>query len=217
MRDSRTIQVLAGVVTLSALVVAYLSSQGGLPPSTNPKPHEAAGAILARQALSLLKPGGKIIAINRDTATFKNPATDFQLASFKKALGAAHATIGTLQLLQVDPLHPLELPAGDFLQLTRNAPAGSVLVSFIGPPVLNEAQRKQAGELKPAIVAFCSGAAPDLIDLRGLFDLGLLQAAVVSRRNPQSSPQPNNLQAWFDQYFMAITSANLADLGSRSP
>jgi hypothetical protein len=215
MRDSRTVQVLAGVVTLSAVVAAYLSSQGGLSPSINPKPHEAAGAVLARQALSLLKTGGKIIAIARDTATFKNPATDIQLASFKKTLDAAHASVGRLQLLQADPLHPAELPVGDFLELTRNAPAGSVLISFVGPPVLNEIQRKQASEPKPAIVAFCSGAAPDLVDLRGLFEQGLLQAAVVSRRNPQFNPQPNNLQGWFDQYFIAITPENLAGLASR--
>jgi hypothetical protein len=153
-----------------------------------------------------LKPGGQITVIGRDTSSFKNPASDILLRSFRKCIQQGHGSIGSVQLLQVDPLRPVEVPAGDFFELIRKTPKGSVIVSLMGPPLLSETQRKQLPEINPAIVAFCSGNLSEQVDLRTLFDEGLLQAAVLSRRNPATSPRPpGDLRAWFDQWFIAAT------------
>src|SRR5207249_10552895 len=137
---------------------------------------------------------------------FKQPAADIQLNSFKKELRRGGGTIAATQLIQVDPLRPLEVPPGDFFEWIRKAPPGSVIVSFMGPPLLTEEQRSQLGVIKPKIVAFCSGNLPDYVDLRALFDRQLLHAAVVSRRN--SEPPPSKAKAWtgsFDQLYMTAT------------
>jgi hypothetical protein len=79
--------------------------------------------------------------------------------------------------------------------------------------MLTPAQCAQLGENKPAVVAFCTGSLPTLVDLRSLFEQGVLQAAVVDRpANRASGPGRANLRACFDQSYLVITAANLADL-----
>lgn len=213
MRDNKIIGALAGLAIAGTWGTAYFMAHGGGGPAFNPQPHEAAGYVLAQQALSLLKPGGQIKVIARDTGTFKNPASDILLNSFRKTIGQAHASIGGLERLQVDPLRPVEVPAGDFFELIRRTPKGSVIVSLMGPPFLSDTQRKQLGEISPAIVAFCSGSLAEQADLHGLFEDGLLQAAVVSRHNPVSAASPPaDRQGWFDQWFIAVTAANAASI-----
>jgi len=214
MRDSRAVNVIAGLVVLGAWAGILISLRGGLPPRCNPKPPQAAGWMMARQALGLLKPGGRVIVIARDTAAFKNPAVDIQLASFKRELRKHRAVIGSIRNIQVDPLQPVRAPPGDFFELIRQTPSQNVIVSFMGPPLLSEAQAGQLGALKPGIVAFCSGSLPDQVDLRWFFEHGLLQAAVLSRRTPLATG-PNDLQGWFERCFLAVTAADDPNLAAR--
>ena len=67
MRDNKVIQAVAAVVSLSAVAAMVLTAQGGFAPGLKPEPHRTAGAELARQALSFLKPGGQILVLTRDT------------------------------------------------------------------------------------------------------------------------------------------------------
>jgi hypothetical protein len=214
MRDSNAVNVIAGLVVLGASAAILISLRGGFPPRPNPKPHQAAGWMMARQALGLLKPGGQIIIVTRDTTAFKNPATEIQLASFKKELRKTRAVIGSIRAIQIDPLKPVEAPPGDFFELIRHTPAENVIVSLMGPPLLSETQAGQLGAAKPGIVAFCSGSLPDQLDLRWFFERGLLQAAVVSRPNPVAS-QPKDLQGSFDRSFFAVTTADDPNLAAR--
>jgi hypothetical protein len=82
--------------------------------------------------------------------------------------------------------------------------------------MLTASQCAQLGENKPAVVAFCSGSLPALVDLRSLFEQGVLQAAVVDRPADRApGPRRSNLRACFDQSYLVITAANLADLPTR--
>ena len=213
MRDSKVIGAVAGMAMVGAWGMIYFMAHGGVAPGLNTRPHEAAGGVLAEQALALLKPGGQILVIARDTSTFKNPASDILLESLRSTIERAHASIGKLERLQVDPLRPVEVPAGDFFELIRKTPKGSVIVSLMGPPFLSETQRKQLTEINPAIVAFCSGSLAEQADLHGLFEEGLLQAAVVSRHSPVSTASPpTDQRGWFDQWFIAVTAANAGNI-----
>lgn len=213
MRDNKIIAALAGVAIAGAWGASYFLAHGGAGPGINPEPHKAAGYVLAQQALGLLKPGGEIKVIARDTSTFKNPASDILLESFRKTIEQGHASIGGLERLQVDPLRPVEVPAGDFFELIRKTPKGSVIVSLMGPPFLSETQRRQLAEINPAIVAFCSGSLAEQADLHGLFEEGLLQAAVVSRHSPLAAASPpTDRRGWFDQWFIAVTAANAGNI-----
>lgn len=211
MRDRKAIQGVAVLVTLGAVGAMALTWHGGFAPRVDPEPHWAAGWGLARQALQLVKPGGPIIVITRDTKAFKSPAADLQLASFRKELRKAGRNIETLHAIQLDPLRPMEVPPGDFLEWIRNSPEGSVIVSFMGPPLLRADQRAQLREIKPAIVAFCSGSLPEQVDLEALFEHHLLHAAVVALPSPKFSAKAKGESAWFDQYFVAVTSDNASD------
>src|SRR5580658_10214276 len=176
------IRIAIGIVTIAAWCFLGVSLKGGLGPRVDAAPCEISGRLMAEQTLALLKPGGQITVIARDTATFSNPASDIQLAGFLKMVAQAHAEIGTVRKLQVDPLRPMAVPSSDFCELIRNADAASVIVSFMGPPRLTARERASLGEIQPAIVAFCSGALPELADMRSLCEQGLLKAAVLDRR-----------------------------------
>jgi hypothetical protein len=214
MRDSKVVGGVAALVTCGAAAAIFVSTQGGFGPSFDQRPHQAVGLAMAQQALGLLKPGGQITVIARDTSTFKNPATDAQLASFRQAVTKANAKISSIQSLQVDPLRMVEVPSGDFLELLRKTPPGNVIVSFMGPPLLSEEQRVKLPEGRAAVVAFCSGSLPERVDLRPLFEQGLLQAAVVSKREVAPGPIPADLQRCFDRFFVMVTPSDLASLPS---
>jgi hypothetical protein len=210
MRDNKVIQALAVLVSVSAVTAIVVTVPGGLAPGLSPEPHRTAGAELARQTLSLLKPGGQVMVLTRDTATFPNPATDVLLGSFQRELRKSHVKISSEQKLEVDPLRRIEVPSGDFQGWIHHANGGDVIVSLMGPPVLSAAQRSQLGEIKPAIVAFCPGNWPEQVDFRRLFGDGLLSAAMVTRYEPAAgASQPNRRPVRFEQNFAVITKANV--------
>jgi hypothetical protein len=217
MRDNKVIGIIAGVVSLGSGLALALSLSGSFGPPSHQAPFEAVGRALARQTLAFLKPGGRVTVITRDTQTFENPATDFQFAGFQQELAKAGVKIDSIQALQVDPLQPMSVPAGDFFQSIKSSGKGDVLVSFMGPPILTDTQVAQLGEIKPAIIAFCSGLVRDQVDLRALFSHGLLRAAVVSKRTadikPASSPAEHDS---FDRQFLQVTAANVAGVGAAS-
>ena len=208
MRDSKAIQIIAALVTVGAVAAMVITERGGFAAGLNAAPHRAAGAELARQTLSLLKPGGQIMVITRDTTAFQNPASDFLLEGFQRELRRAHASVSDIQRLQVDPLRLIEVPSGDFQNWIHHATAGDVIVSFMGPPLLTPEQRRQLGEIQPAIVAFCPGGWPDWVDFRPLFVQGLLRTAIVSRCDQHSATVHSQK---FDQNFTVVTAANVDD------
>ena len=217
MRDSKFIAAAAGFVFLCSATAIAISLSGGFGPRLESAPYLAVGKTLARQALVLLKPGGLVTVITRDTAAFQNPATDLVLAGFKAELNKARVNISAIETLQIDPLRPMAVPAGDFAQWIKHASKGSVIVSLMGPPVLNDTELSQLGEIKPSIVAFCSGPVRDQVDLRVLFSQGLLQAAVVSKRAGLCKPSnSSNERALFDSRFVEVTSGNLTALSTVS-
>jgi hypothetical protein len=214
MQDSKIIGTIAVVATLGACASLWLTLGKGFGPPFDPAPHQASGTLVAEQALALLKPGGQITLIARDPGTFKNPACEVQMASFRKVLREHRASLRFVLLLQVDPLRPIRVPETDAVQAIRNTPAGSVIVSFMGPLVISDAPQKKLGEIKPAIVAFCSGTPSALMDLRPLFAQGLLHAAVVEKPGSRSLTRSEANES--NRSFLAITSANVEQLPHRS-
>jgi hypothetical protein len=117
--------------------------------------------------------------------------------------------------LEVDPLRPIAVPASEFCEVIRNTPEGSVIVSFMGPPLLTQAERSRLGDIKPAIVAFCSGSLPELVDLPSLFQQGLLKAAVVDRRGVEwPAPGTANRRDYSQQSFLTLTATNLSEVSA---
>ena len=97
----------------------------------------------------------------------------------------------------------------------RKTGEADVIVSFLGPPVFTDAQVARLGGKRPKLVAFCTGAMPDQVDLPRVFEQKLLHVAIISRASPTTAgPEPANLRAWFDRMYQVITPANLAELPS---
>jgi hypothetical protein len=188
MRNSSGIDILAGICLTGALAtILFVSREPS--PGLDRALHTAIGRALAKETLSLLGPGGKITLISRDTETFRQPALEVLLKSFQREIRHAHVSIAKTQLLQTDPLRPIDVPSGDFFELLRRCPPGDAIVSLLGPPFLTPEQRNRLGPIQPKIVAFSPGPLGETTDLRQLFNAGLLHSAVVIR---QESLVPGN-------------------------
>ena len=84
----------------------------------------------------------------------------------------------------------------------------------MGAPLLNDVQRSNLPEQVGAkIVVFCPGVQSERVDFQDLFQQGIVNAAVISRRpGARSEEKPKDLQGWFDQSFVEVTSKNVASL-----
>jgi hypothetical protein len=203
----------AVLVSVGAGAALYLSTQGGWPPRLNPTLPQTVGQELAKLALQAAQPKSPITVITRNTTAYPNPALDFQLAGFNQVLRKAKASPPVMHTLQVDPLRPVEVPSGDFFELIRNAPTGSVLVSFMGPPVLTAKHQQMLRQIKPSVIAFSLGNAAEQVDWRSLFHTGLLRAAVVGRRSPAlAGIRPADGPGLFRTSFLVLTAANVDSL-----
>ena len=158
------------------------------------------------------EPGARLIVIARAKEPFQVPAAAAQLDAFLRAIEKAGKNVTTTRLLKVDPLRVTSVPPGDFFDLMRQAGSNDVIVSFLGPPLLNDEQVSRLAGKRPRILALCSGAMPLQVDLRKMFERQLLLTAVISRTNAPARSTAGSAQAAFDQMFQVVTSANVAEL-----
>ncbi len=181
MRNRKATDIVSILVASAALVTMVLFSWDFRLPVDRGL-HSEIGRALAKEALSLARPGAEMVVITRDTEAFPQPALDILLKSFQREIGrTGHITI-TTQSLQLDPLRPVDVPPGDFYELIRRSNSERIIVSLLGPPALTEEQRATLGSVKPKIIAFCSGNLAESLDLQELFKAGLLHVALINRR-----------------------------------
>lgn len=165
--------------------------------------HAEIGAALGSEARQLLRPGGKVTLITRDTQTFPQPSLDILRKSFERQFDKS--TTVDILLVQVDPLRPASVPPGDFFELLRKSKPDDVIVSLLGPPVLSDQERFVLGGVRPKVVALCAGSLAGNLDLKRLAQAGLLHAAVVTRQFAQGTAEtaraiPRNFASLYHVY-----------------
>jgi len=193
---------------LASVLIYFAGTLEGWPLSFAKEPHRAAGVVMAQEALKLLQPGGKLYVITRDTANFDCPAPRVQSQAFLQTVAEAHTAVDSIETIGTDPLRPLQAPYGIYSDLMRRAPKGSVIVSFMGPPVLNDEQWSTVGELKVSNVVFCPGDIPAQSNLRSLLERQKVTLAVVDRPpSPEQNSTGGSERAVFNRFFAALTPA----------
>jgi hypothetical protein len=204
MRNRNSTDIVAMLTAGAALAAIFLSSWEFGPP-VDRKLHSDIGRVLAKEALSLLQPGGQITVITRDTEAFPQPALDVLLKTFQQEVRrGGEIAVGT-QTIQLDPLRPVEVPPGDFYELIRRSTAERIIVSFLGPPVLTKEQRGALGRVKPKIIAFCSGNLAETLDLSDLFSAGLLHVALINRPpSPVTGDSPPSRSCTFERLYTVV-------------
>ncbi|HTI68412.1 MAG TPA: hypothetical protein VMF06_00475 [Candidatus Limnocylindria bacterium] len=203
--NRRTTITVLSCTAIAGSLLAFLLLAVDWPPSNDAAIPEAVGESMAVEAQKLGGSSGNFIVIARDTSTFKQPAADLALASFLRAIRKGGGSISGLHSVELDPLRPVQVPSGDYMELLHSAPPGSVVVSFMGPPILTEEQRGQLGALKTKVVAFCSGNIAGAGELRRLFDDGLVHSAVVARYLLASSKSTLASSGGFDSQYLVIS------------
>jgi len=216
MRNRRSTDIVSILVAGAACATIVLFSWDFRPP-VDRRLHSEIGRALAKEALSLVRPGGEITVITRDTEAFRQPALDILLKSFQQEIRRAGQITITTHSLQLDPLRPVEVPPGDFYELIRRSSSERIIVSLLGPPALTEEQRATLGHVKPKIIAFCSGNLAETLDLRELFKAGLLHVALINRRpSPSMGNTPHNSSSFDRLYTVVRGNSSTADESSHA-
>lgn len=198
---------------LMAVAVALLAFRYYQPtPKIEARPHLGIGEALVERVAKLVN-GGRITLIAPDIATGKFPGAEAQLRAFYPALDRANLKVAATNLVKLDPNRVVRAPPGDFAEILRKLTDADVVVSLLGPPVLNAEQKARVGDRHPKIIAVCSGDMPKQVNLKALFAENFLHAAIVSRPSPALTlPASDNPVDWFNHFFLWITPQNLADL-----
>jgi hypothetical protein len=181
-------------------------------PQIDPLPHLGIGEALAERVVRL-NGSGRITLITPDISMGKFPGTRIQLKAFHAAMQQANLSVSATNIVKLDPNRVLRMPPGDFADILRKLTDADVVVSLLGPPVLNAEQRARVGDRRPKIVAVCSGDMPKQVNLKALFADGFLHAAIVSRPSPALTlPGSDKPADWFNHFFLWITPQNLTEL-----
>jgi hypothetical protein len=205
MRNRGSIDAMAIAVILLATAFGLLSLWH-LPPKQDTAVYRDLGRNMAREAVGLLSSGGRLVVITRDTTTYKQPAMQISLDAFKQEAEKSKATV-EMRLVELDPLRPVEVPPGDFYETIRRAKTNDVIVSFLGPPVLEPEQEAKL-KAKPKIIALCTGSMAAQANLPGLVRGGLLHAAIVNKSVP-ASKNATPPQLAFDQLYAVLRGAEI--------
>ncbi len=201
------------ILVIGGAVGSLFFTLSGGSPRFNPLPHEATGQVLAEETSRLASGGGRITLITLDTTVFKSPATEAVLRGFFRTLKQKGIVLAATNAIRLDPLRAPRVPPGDFTEILRKQGEHDVVISLLGPPVLNAEQKARLGDKRPRVAAFCPGPMARQINLRDIFEQQLLQMAIISR--PVISltpPQTASTRVWFDYLYQVVTMDNLADL-----
>ena len=143
-RAARSRNALAVALAAAAITLLVITWWNPAVP-VNQNVHLELGRTLAAESLKLLKSGGKLTIIARDTDVFPQPAMTLALSALQKEIRRGGAEIRSTQLVQLDPIRPSAVPSGDYYELLRRLPEGDVIVSLLGPPVLSEEHKEKIG------------------------------------------------------------------------
>jgi hypothetical protein len=211
MNNSKALSTAAAVTTAAAWVGLYCWLNPG-PPAPDLRPQQGVGEVLAAEALRSLEPGARLVVIARDPSPFEVPASAAQLEGFFNALNHAGKRVAFTNLIKLDPLRRMAVPPGDFFDLMRRGGENDVIVSLLGPPLLEPQQLAKLGAKRPRVLALCASPAPAQANLAHLFEQRLLTAAVINRSDAPARSTASGARSAFDQMFKLVTSANLSEL-----
>lgn len=215
MRKSTIQLLISGVLVLAGLF--QILNFNRVSPPFDSAPHRGLGEVMAEQAAKTVSSGGKVILIARDTQAFASDAADIQVSAFLKRLAVDHVSVVSTQWIKADPLRIPSVPQGDFFGIVKRAGDHDVVVSFLGPPMFDDAQVAKLGSDYAKVVALCTGGIPRQTDLGQAFRRGVLKVAIVDRPSSSisggSSGSDKSLspRAAFDRWYQVVDASSYGD------
>ena len=210
-RTKKLIFAIVGIVGASAV---FLVTRSGGPPANAVGPMSAVGQIAAEETAKLLGSGGRVVVVHNPTLYVASPLLRGQFDAFEATIKRQRGiTVTATEAVQGKDLSSAGgLTASKYTDLVEKYPDAEVIVSFVGPPILNGSQIKSLPQKHPSFVAVSLSGAP----LKRLFEENVIQVAIINRLEPAppSSSQPKTVRDWFDQLFLVVTASDASSLPS---
>jgi len=188
-----------------------------IPPSPELRPHEALGEALAQEAAKIAA-GGRVVVIALDNTDFKNAAAVAELKAVERGLKKANLATAATILVKLDPLRLPRVPANQFYDVLRKYTEKDVVISLLGPPVLDPNQRANLPPKLPQVIAACTGDMPKQLPMKKLFETGMVRVAIISRPDAGASgPHTGGPAEWFSHFYQVIGAANMSELPPTAP
>jgi hypothetical protein len=164
----------------------------------------AVGKGVAEQAAVIAGSQKEVVLIGWDPHGTSFPGADEEQNAFVKAARTLGLTIVATKNLIPTGSDALGIPGEQFLELSRSFPA-AVIVSFVGPPLLNSESMRQLPASRPKCLVVTTE-----VDgrLRNLFRQRIVQLAILPGRRSASADKSAA------QSYLVLTPEAVADFPS---
>ena len=196
--NSKKLVVLALILAIGG-VIAFIA-HGRRAPKQVDLLGDNVPAVLAEEAAKLLNPQGQVVVVALEASAV--PGVPSRLDIFRQHLKQLKAAT----IVGVETIPPQVLtgiPAAVYFETLKKFPEADVLVSFIGPPELTDADQARLGQKLPKVVAFSQSP----INAGALFQRGALSVLIMPRasRSKVAVAQFKTAREKFDHNYEIVT------------
>lgn len=199
--------IVALVITAAALWSLATALRRGMPESSK-KMFWSVGLVTAEETAKLLGDRGLIVIIVRDPGAQPSPVQEQLLTGFRDTLQHKPA----LSVVATERIRPGETswPAATLFQILRQYPTADAVVSFVGPPVVEQRDLPKLRARRAKLVVV--GGVLEFN--RRLFEQKVVDLAITERLQPPTSHpgEPRTARDWFDRTFQVLTPATASSL-----
>ncbi len=216
----KLVTVTVAILAIAASIASIIYTQMSHTPKVDGRHYIAIGQVMAEETARVLEDKGEILLICNATAP-KGSIMDQQMTTFKETLGKRGGiSIKATQTLEAG----VEARAGPdmglshdaFLKLLEANPGISGIVSFVGLPMLQDADIAKLGTERPKIVVYSQmGMGMKKLLETNAIDVAIMPRMLVAPPSPTSKPstkKPVTLRECFDLYYQIFTSENASSL-----
>ena len=205
MKLGRRMMAVVSIVVIAASAMVIALRQFNRNDTVNLDPFAVAGEVMADETRALLGGRGQVVVVTCDTAKAAMPIATAQQKAFQEQLKRQGGiTVAAVEALQVNPSPGMAVWSGtQYRQLLERHAGVDAIISFLGPPLFTEAEINHLPAKLPRGLVIGGGSPGQ--PLRGLFERGVIQVAVVPRLTPPvSGSAPPTGPEQFAQQFQVV-------------
>lgn len=175
--------------------------------------YAALGTVTAEETAKLIRNKGLVVVIARDTGADKNPSVEAELDAFQRTLKKYPGISQVTERYQATPMLMMAtgggVPPEQLSRAVETHPKAAALVLFCAVPPLADSELATLNKRGVKTVVASSFRS----EYGQLLEQGLIHLAIVPRPEgpPPGAAPPRTLREQFDQDYVVITAADVAN------